>query len=379
MNKLLFLALLSCACCTPSLLAQETPAQACVRDLEAVPPFLLANDTGAHDVLERKGQKYIDDALATAKAAAAKVNTDRECGEIFYKYLWTWRNGHLWYTPLTAANTTNSANTANAASSAAPAKPVPHAKLTVLSEKTLLLWLPNFEDGVRVDLEAMNKNQHETLASHPNWIIDVRDNTGGSDDSYASLTRWLNADEVASVDTGFYVTPQNIQVQAHICDEVPDDPGCPKMINPIVERMKKAKTGEYVPGSDQGPVAYAREDALEPRRPARVAVLIDHECGSSCEQFLLAVRQSFTVKLIGRRTYGVLDVSNVRPWKLPSGRRELDYATSRSLRIPAMPVDGIGVMPDIYLPLGDGPTAKDDEVKRVQNWLEGGSLAPLKK
>jgi hypothetical protein len=37
-------------------------------------------------------------------------------------------------------------------------------------------------------------------------------------------------------------------------------------------------------------------------------VLIDNMCGSSCEQFLLTVRQSFSVKLVGRsNTMGVID------------------------------------------------------------------------
>jgi len=39
-------------------------------------------------------------------------------------------------------------------------------------------------------------------------------------------------------------------------------------------------------------------------------------------------------------------------------------------------VDVAGVAPDIYLPIGGGSDAKNEEVRRVQSWLEGGSLAP---
>jgi hypothetical protein len=41
-------------------------------------------------------------------------------------------------------------------------------------------------------------------------------------------------------------------------------------------------------------------------------------------------------------------------------------------------VDVAGVPPDIYLPAEAGGDAKDEEVRRVQNWLEGGSLARRK-
>jgi hypothetical protein len=54
------------------------------------------------------------------------------------------------------------------------------------------------------------------------------------------------------------------------------------------------------------------------------------------------------------------------------------YATSRSLRIPDQPVDLAGISPDIYLPLAAGDHAKEEEIVRVQSWLEGGSLAPRK-
>jgi C-terminal processing protease CtpA/Prc len=109
-----------------------------------------------------------------------------------------------------------------------------------------------------------------------------------------------------------------------------------------------------------------------------VAILIDGACGSSCEEFALEARQSFSVKLIGQHTFGSVDYSNKAPHDLPSGRRRLWYATTRSTRIPGLMVDVAGVPPDIYLPIEAGDDAKQEEVLRVQSWLEGGSLAPRK-
>jgi hypothetical protein len=90
----------------------------------------------------------------------------------------------------------------------------------------------------------------------------------------------------------------------------------------------------------------------------------------------LDIRQSYSVKLLGRRTYGALDYSNVRPHDLPSGQRILWYATSRSMRIPNLPVDAVGILPDIYLPPPKDDKSRAEEVVQVHRWLEGGSLAP---
>jgi C-terminal processing protease CtpA/Prc len=145
-----------------------------------------------------------------------------------------------------------------------------------------------------------------------------------------------------------------------------------------IARMRKAVPGTYVAMEDGGAMSYGHVERLEPHRPLRVAILIDGGCGSSCEQFALEARQSFSVKLIGQRTFGSLDYSNLRPHDLPSGRRRLWYATTRSTRIPGLMVDVAGVPPDIYLPIEAGDDAKYEEVLRVQSWLEGGSLAPRK-
>jgi C-terminal processing protease CtpA/Prc len=140
--------------------------------------------------------------------------------------------------------------------------------------------------------------------------------------------------------------------------------------------MRKGALGTYVAMEDSGAMVFKRVKPLEPHRPSRVAILIDGGCGSSCEEFVLEARQSFNVKLIGQHTYGSLDYSNLVPHDLPSGRRRLFYATTRSARVPGLMVDVAGVQPDIYLPVEKGEDAKNEEARRVQSWLEGGSIAP---
>jgi C-terminal processing protease CtpA/Prc len=188
---------------------------------------------------------------------------------------------------------------------------------------------------------------------------------------------WLMPDEFASASAELLATPANIEGWTRICALVASgDAECQKSASDRIARMRNAAPGMYVAVHDSGPMSYERVKSLEPHRPLRVAILIDGGCGSSCEQFALAARQSFNVKLIGQHTFGSLDYSNLVPHDLPSGRWRLWYATTRSTRIPGLMVDVAGVPPDIYLPIEAGYDAKQEEVRRVQSWLEGGSLAP---
>jgi hypothetical protein len=81
------------------------------------------------------------------------------------------------------------------------------------------------------------------------------------------------------------------------------------------------------------------------------------------------------VKLVGSHSAGTLDYSNLRPHTLPSGQRILWYATSRSHRLPGLPVDVAGIQPDIYFPPPASAGEGDGEITRVQHWLESGSFS----
>lgn len=349
-------------------LASAESHDACRLDLEAIPPFLAENDPGIRDLIAQKGDIALNGALHKAREAATQAVDSASCQMVLNQYLRQLRKGHL-------AVTTE---TSGSAPPMAANKPAREPKIEHLSAQTVLLTLPSFEHQYAPLIDNLLKVNHEELAARPNWIIDVRDNNGGSDSSYGALIPWLVPDQRVEVGVEWLATPANIEALAQICQRQAFGGNCQKQIEPLASRLRSARPGDYVQMNEKSPTGfnYWRVKTPEPRRPLRVAVLIDQACGSSCEQFLLAVRQSFSVKLIGRRTFGALDYSNLFAHQLPSGERSLWYATSRSRRLPHIAVDISGVVPDIYLPAPENEAEKSAEIIRIQHWLEGGSLNP---
>ena len=355
--------------------AAATPGDTCVQDLRAMAPFLLENDTGARQHLEQKGQAYFDLALATAATAAAGAADGKACDAILENYARTWRKGHLHVKPGSALDIAKPAPARPATPGQAAVSKAP--ALQILSDSTVLLTLPSFHGSYRAAVASLLDTHRAALAARPNWILDVRRNGGGSDSTYAPLLSWISSDEILTMGAEWLATLANIDGQEKVCALLaPGDQACAAFASQAVAQMRSVKPGQYAPQQSSGTVIYTRVDTPEPRRPARVAVLVDRDCASSCEEFLLAARQSFHVKLIGRNSYGALDYSNMRLHILPSGQRHLQYATSRSARLPQLQVDLGGIMPDIYLPPPKDEAERAEEVLRVQRWLEGGTLRP---
>lgn len=349
-----------------------TPAEACLQDLRALPGFLLENDTGARQHLAQKGQAYFDQALASASQAAAKANDEDACNVALSEYLGKWRRGHLQVVPNRALRL----DQASANATPATAMPDRAPSLRLLSSHTALLTLPSFFPQYAKAIADLLASKRSELKRRRNWIIDVRHNNGGDDSSYASLLPWIASGERVNIGGEWLSTPANIANQETICAlYAPGDASCPISMARTVARMRSVQPGQFVAQSADGPVSYV-SFSREKIQPARVAVLVDRDCGSSCEEFLLETRQSFRVKLIGRNSAGALDYSNLRMQALPSGLRHVAYATSRSARLPHLQVDLDGIMPDIYLPPPKDEAGRAEEVLRVQHWLEGGSLRP---
>lgn len=356
--------------CLGQAMAQSV-GESCSRDLEALPGFILENDAGGRDLLALRGEAALAAALQTARAAAAQAQDEKACMASLGSYLRSWRKGHLWVENQVKTDSADEPGAVGAAS-AVSLEP----DLRLLSPRTALLTLRSFAPAQREALQRLLIGQRKALQQRPNWIIDLRYNEGGSDTSFMPLLPWVVSGEMAVVGVEWLATPANIRAQEQVCARyAPGDKDCIEQTGKLVARLRQVAPGSFAQ-LDEAATAYSSVPAQPGPRPQRVAVLMDKDCASSCEQLLLTLRQSFAVKLLGRPSYGALDYSNVRPLDLPSGQRQLWYATSRSRRLPAMPVDAIGVLPDIALPAPADAAAAEAEVQQVQRWLEGGSLQP---
>jgi diadenosine tetraphosphatase ApaH/serine/threonine PP2A family protein phosphatase len=329
-------------------------AEECRQDLDSLPAYLLANDAGGRDAWNRYGEAHFSHAIDEARTAVAAVADESACTQALRTYLKAWRDGHL-----SVRDDTPQA----ASATARDEKP----RIEWLSTRTVSITVPSFASAWQAPLEQLLRENRRELARHPNWIVDVRGNSGGSDSVYGDVLRWIGSAELTQVQVEYLATADNIAAASRACAIfAPGDASCEQAMKGEQERMQSVPSGSWVLQQKGAEVMSDRQE-LERVRPSRVAILVDSGCGSTCEQFLLDARQSFSVKLVGQHSRGSLDYSNLRPHALPSGHRTLMYAVTRTKRIPAMPVDGVGVMPDVYVPAAEGA----DLVKKVQRWLEG--------
>jgi hypothetical protein len=354
-----------------SVLANTEVPRQCIADLEDLAQFLPVNDSGASAELADHGNA-IAKAFQNARQEAAQAADNTACDKILRSYLRSWRPGHLGLAAVPAQG--GAAGAAAVADNKAQGDPRAP-QFRILGKDTLLFVFGSFEDRYKARVKAMLADHRAELESHKNWIIDVRANVGGSDSTYAPLLLWLLDGEFPQHKVEWLVTPANIRAQEQLCATVSDPNACSAKFEPIIKAMRAAAPGTFVLSSGKK-FEFEHPPKGEPHPPARVAVLVDHGCGSSCEQFLLEARTSFRVKLLGRPSYGALDYSNLRRHSLPSGR-VLNYATSRTTRLPDMMIDQIGIAPDLLLPKPADDAAREAEVLQVQRWLETGSFGPL--
>jgi C-terminal processing protease CtpA/Prc len=101
--------------------------------------------------------------------------------------------------------------------------------------------------------------------------------------------------------------------------------------------------------------------------PVKVAIICNQYNGSTDESFLLKAKQSNKVKVFGRPTSGVLDISNINKVDFPNGQFQLIYSMTASLWLPAFSIDGVGIQPDYFI---DDTIPEEDWIYFVQSTTE---------
>lgn len=214
-----------------------------------------------------------------------------------------------------------------------------------LSDRTLYLRIPSFQFEHKAAIDALLQEHDATLRATENLIVDIRNGTGGSDASYEGLMPYLCSGVMRSVDVEFRATALNTKAFEDYAVQFADNIAMAEACRETAARLRVAHGG-FVPRTDLR--VQVDSACVATPMPRRVGILCNEGNGSSDEQFLMDARQSAKVKLFGRPTMGVLDVSNMNFATSPDGLFSMGYAMSRSYRIPGFPIDDIGIQPDVF-------------------------------
>ena len=219
--------------------------------------------------------------------------------------------------------------------------------LEELNATTLYLHIPSFNLGNKPAIDKLLAENKDKILKTENLIIDLRDNGGGGDASFAELLPFLYTNPVRTASAEFLSTTLNNQQFLDFSKEESGlDEETRRFMKEIYNKLQDG-LGKFVKISDN-PVSISQQNTVY-EYPKNVGIIINKGNASTTEEFLLAAKQSKKVKLFGVTTFGAVDISNILYVNSPCKEFRLRYCMSRSLAIPDFTIDNVGLQPDYYL------------------------------
>jgi C-terminal processing protease CtpA/Prc len=228
--------------------------------------------------------------------------------------------------------------------------------LEELDENTLYLRIPSFDQKRQKPLiDTLLSINRDKISNTKNLIIDIRDNGGGSDNSYSEILPFLYTNPIRKVVLEFLSTKISNQQWLEFAGNAVSEKE--KMRDKNIYEDFEKHLGEFIAGGDK---TWTKEFPVVHPYPENVGLIINGSVACASEEFLMEAKQSFKVKLFGVPSAGALDVSNMWSEKSPCRDFELHYTTSKSSRLPVFSIDDTGLQPDFLI---------DDEIPCYQ-WVD---------
>lgn len=335
--------ILFCLLCGTTVVKAQAPCN-CAENFEFVFPKIKNNYAGWKDKTMVDPTGF--DQFTTQQGQKAQSETEKnECYKIIQNWLSYFRDHHTHLYAHDVPDTLNEKVTSN------------RTELKSINKSTLYFRLPTFNHQEKNVIDSLIESNLDQILETPYLILDVRNNGGGSDITYAGLIQFLYTNKITIVNNSIWSSEDNIQKFKNILnDSAYPESGKGYIRNLVVRLEKNPKT--FVKKED-----YVIRNKAVLAEPKKIIVLIDRGCASSCEEFVLLVRQSKKVTLMGENTMGALDYANVHHLELPFPEWGLQYATSRSNRLPKFPIDNIGIAPSVKI------AANENWVVFAAKWL----------
>ncbi|MEM6377344.1 MAG: S41 family peptidase, partial [Bacteroidota bacterium] len=213
-----------------------------------------------------------------------------------------------------------------------------------LSTQTAYLRTGSFNERMFRSIDSIVNHNSQLLDHADHIILDLRGNEGGATFTYRPILPYLGLDSIHHVGFDVLATEDNISAYQRLLES----PYMPDNQKPYIQQnieLMQQNLGQLTSLSDD----YT-EYVTKNEKPQRIVILIDNNCGSTTEHFLLIAQQSEQVILMGAPTIGMYDYGDMRNFSLPDPSLQLWCATNRSRRLNTnQGIDNMGIQPDIPL------------------------------
>lgn len=162
-----------------------------------------------------------------------------------------------------------------------------------LSDSTFYIRIPSFM-GLKTQIEQTITFNWANIMSHPNLIIDIRNNGGGQDGEYQALLKLIYTNPYTTKGVEWYSTPGNIKLFEDALNkgEIRDGEEGIRWTKALLVEMKKNIGGFVVhPFFTEIKDVAPSKDSIY-KYPKRVGIIINEGNASSAEQFLLSAKNS---------------------------------------------------------------------------------------
>lgn len=318
----------------------------CTCDFSKMKEKVEANYAGFQDKTKNKKKKY-QKFTASIQKKAEQLTDFKECTQLMREWLSFFKDGHLYLS----------------VDDPSEYKETSPPTFKCLDNNFCLLKIPSFDHYYKKQLDSIVTTNHHLISSTPFLIIDLTDNTGGSDDTYEILLPYVYSKPVTLDMIELWASPDNIKKYDDLANDTTIAEDIRKQCKERADKMR-LHINSFV--NITGETTWVKSPDTIYSFPKKVAILIDKKNASSAEQFLLEAKQSSKVIIYGiENTSGTLDYSNLYFEFLPSNKRAVSIPTSRSLRVRAnRPFDNIGISPTVKI-----PKAKKDKIKFITDHL----------
>lgn len=229
-----------------------------------------------------------------------------------------------------------------------------------INERTSILRLSDFFLHHKPIIDSLVSNNFTSIINTPNLVIDIRGNRGGFNISFDKLLPIFYTNPIVSKDVSILLTKENIALYEELLSNFQFPAEKRQEVTALIAKMKREKS-RYLVEPDE---IYNQDTVYS--FPQKISIIIDNQCASAAEQFILRAKQSKKVTLFGMHTAGINDYTNiVGPRKFICAGYILYCPTAKSNRLPEYPIDNIGIKPDVTI-----PSAEKDWITYVQNYIE---------